>query len=276
MTRSRKKSTEPCARCGQVKTAACWAPIAPSGAKARKLCRAPLCATCDGQECEQHATQPLLLAVGTGETPQSNRRPLDRYYTPPWMVQALVTAYPGLGGDVLLDLTCGDGRMAELLASRFNEIVLNDIDPNAKAAHTHYDGLSLEYWQMIRAKYKGRRITVVTNPPFDIAGELVKLMLEHCEDVFVLVRCTFGEPCSKTPRNPHNSRRWLPDAEPTGLVMLSRDSYSGDGKSDSAPTWWFVWCQEFKKIRVISKDRIIGQENLIDKGQGIIAKGQCK
>jgi len=183
------------------------------------------------------STQQQLVPLGPAQAVPCTRRPLDRYYTAPWQIAALLRAFPELRGEVLADPCCGDGRMAQQLlrAGRFHTAYLNDLDPAAPAKR-HRDGADPDLWDGLRPHFE------VSNYPFSAAGELVWASLQRARvGVAALLRCTFGEPAGGSPRAPRAGRRWLTRRPPDGLVMMPRYSYTGDGKSDSAPHWWFVW-----------------------------------
>lgn len=71
----------------------------------------------------------------------AERNPLDRYDSPDFMTLALLEQHPGIGGKLCVDPCCGDGRMAVLLAPRFKQMLLNDIDRSVEA-HSYGDARS--------------------------------------------------------------------------------------------------------------------------------------
>ena len=180
------------------------------------------------------------------------RRAGDRYYTKEHAIRSLLCAYPEIGGRSLGDPACGDGRMARLLAPRFQRMYLNDISPDVQA-DTHLDLVDavkrapgpVDWW--------------VSNLPFFAAGDGARACLDSAVVGFaLLVRCTFLETCGPShvcrkaakgkPAIPcdlrrclRNGRKWLPGLPPTRILSIPRFSFTGDGKSDSAPSWWFLW-----------------------------------
>lgn len=178
------------------------------------------------------------------------RRNLDRYYTSEAAIVALLEAYPDLiRGDRLGDPSAGDGRMARMLlhASRFGAAYLNDIDPSTLAA-THLD--------LVDAIRQTQVDWWVSNMPFFAMGDGAKACLESgATGIALLGRCTFLEPCGPShacrrkrpviPCSPdrclRNGRRWITETPPTRILSIPRISFTGDGQSDSAPAWWFVW-----------------------------------
>lgn len=164
------------------------------------------------------------------------RRDLDRYYTPDSAVRHLLATFPSIGGGRLLDPCAGDGRMAlELLRQRrFDVAILNDLDPEAPVP-LHLDACDPDLYSMPPD-------WVVSNPPFTAAGDIAKMAIDHARlGVALLLRCTFLERCKASPRAPRNGRLWLADHPPTDLLSIPRISFTGDGNTDTAPTWWFLW-----------------------------------
>lgn len=181
------------------------------------------------------------------------RRELDRYYTDEAAIRALLAAYPDLRGGVLGDPACGDGRMVRMVGERFRKVVTNDLS-TAVQADQHMDAVDfvaggcregVDWW--------------LSNPPFFAAGDIVKACLDSARNgVAMLLRCTFLEPCgpshgcrTKRPvircaptRCMRNGRKWIADLPPTRMLSLPRISFTRDGKSDSAPAWWFVWVRD--------------------------------
>lgn len=208
------------------------------------------------------AEQRQLLDPGKAAPKKRQRRERDAYFTLRWQVQALLDAFPELRGESLGDPTCGDGRMARMLveAGRFTRCYLNDlVEPDALAVPgcvyaSQGDGAAADF---------PRTDWEVSNYPFNAAGEIVWASLRRARvGVAALLRCTFGESCGASAAAPRGARKWLVRRPPTGIVMMPRGSYTGDGKSDSAPHWWFIWSDVIPP-RIVVVDAIdVGQEAL--------------
>lgn len=181
-----------------------------------------------------------LIDTGKAERPQSKRRERDFYPTPDWATQALLSAFPEIRGSRMLDPTCGDGRMAQALASRFDVVLCNDIEPRPNVAQYHMDARNHLLYEEARAEW------IVTNLPFNLAGPLAWMALHGASvGVALLLRCTFLEPCE--------GREWLTRRPPTAILALPRISFNGAG-TDSAPCWWFIWGPVTPGIRVVRGD----------------------
>jgi len=191
-------------------------------------------------------------------TPMS-RRENDRYLTPTWATEALLQHFPGIRGDVVGDPCCGDGRMAAqlLAAKRFRSARLNDLAPIPGASGLDAADPAL-YHQPVD--------WVVSNPPFMAAGEIALCALRNVRSVALLLRCTFGEPCAASPKAPRNGRQWLVKRPPTALLMLPRISFTGNGETDSAPCWWFIWSPDVSGIRLAARAESAGQLGLALEG----------
>lgn len=189
--------------------------------------------------------QAALIEIGTADRakPRAGRRDLDRYLTPDWVTRALLDAFPEICGGRLFDPCCGDGRMARALAPRFDQVLLNDIDP-AAPAQTHRDATDPELYRDADSDW------IVTNPPFNLCGPIAwHATQQAARGVALLLRCTFLEPCE--------GREWLARQPPNAILALPRVSFTGEG-TDSAPCWWFVWGVR-AQVRVQTRAEAAGQ-----------------
>ncbi len=180
------------------------------------------------------------------------RRALDKYRTPPWMTEAFKESFPAIGGRLLIDPCCGDGRMVDALQERFNELLCNDIDqtePNC----IHKDATQKELWLDIDYTYNHGETWVITNPPFAHAAEIAQRALSVTPNVALLLRMTWLEP--------RPNRLWLGENPPDYMLVLPRGSFTGGG-SDMTSCSWYVWgdAGPVKPIRVYTK--IPGQAEL--------------
>lgn len=188
--------------------------------------------------------QEQLFDLGPAGRREDRRREGDVYLTPTWATSVLLERCAELRGFDVLDPCCGDGRMAVqlLAAGRFREVRLNDIAPPEHAAS----------WVIASRKdaadpdvYLPAPDWVVTNPPFNAAGDIARVALQRARmGVALLLRATWLEPCGATKKSPRAGRSWLPRTPPTRIICLPRISFTGDGKSDSAAAWWMIWLRQ--------------------------------
>ncbi len=150
---------------------------------------------------------------------------LDRYYTPRFAVDELLRNVPDLKGKRLFDPCSGDGSMAARCAPRFSEVFTNDIDPDA-CAMSHLDLRRRAMWELIRPTW------TITNPPFCLLGEVLRLALDYSQGVALLLRLSAVEVCA--------GREFLPLYPPTRQIVLPRIRFRGRG-TDSVTTCWFLW-----------------------------------
>jgi len=148
------------------------------------------------------------------------RRKNDSYPTPfsEWCLSKLFN-YTGIRGSVL-DPCCGDGRMGLSLKNRTIRFLESDITEGIDARQIDYSPFD---W-------------VVTNPPFNLAFEILTRILSFDCKVAMILRISFLEPLKVDPRG-----RWLMNNPPDKLLVLPRQSFTGDGKSDSVTCAWCVW-----------------------------------
>lgn len=174
------------------------------------------------------------------------------------MTEAFKESFPALGGGLLIDPCCGDGRMVEALSDRFGAYGANDIDTAESFPDMHYDATSDDLWD--RSDFARlivpihRNTWAITNPPFAHASEIAQRALSVTPNVALLLRMTWLEP--------RPNRMWLGELSPDYMVVLPRGSFTGTG-SDMVSCAWYVWGDvgmPTKPIRVYTK--IPGQSEL--------------
>ncbi len=190
------------------------------------------------------------------------RKALDKYRTPPWMTEAFKESFPAIGGGLLIDPCCGDGRMVTALSDRFGDYGANDIDKSESFPSMYFDATGDDLWEgsdLARMILPCHRNTwVITNPPFAHAAEIAQQALSVTPNVALLLRMTWLEP--------RPNRMWLGTNPPDCMLVLPRGSFSGGG-CDMTSCAWYVWgdAGPVKPIRVYTK--IPGQE-LLKIGEG--------
>lgn len=186
------------------------------------------------------------------------RADLDKYRTPDWMTEALVSSFPAIKGSVLCDPCCGDGRMSMTLAPRFDGLIASDIDVEDVQAARDWTRNRFVTRQIAQADltlpaFTSRQITnvqllqhnlhqsgfepsgvwTITNPPFKHALEVARCALAVSHQVALLMRATWLEPTEAR-------RDFLLEHPPEHMLYLPRWSFDGGG-SDSVSCCWFIW-----------------------------------
>jgi hypothetical protein len=168
----------------------------------------------------------------------TDRRPLDRYDTNPWQTRALLAHVPEISGRVV-EPCSGDNSIARvlLLERPGIEVRTNDIDPSTPAQQ-HMDATGRAFWEQA-APFDW----AVSNTPFEMPTclEIVQHAVTHAKvGVALMLRLTFLEPTdTRHPRGP-----WLEAHPLSRLLVLPRYSFTGNGKSDSVTTAWFLWSRK--------------------------------
>lgn len=155
------------------------------------------------------------------------RRDLDAYYTPASAVGTLLK-YIHVDGCRVMEPMSGDGAIARKLVAAGAEVITNDINPDVLAL-THHDATDPDFWTL-----GGGVEWVITNPAFDVAHQVVPLAVQHANNVAMLLRLSFLEPCA-------NRAMFLADCPPASLIVLPRISFTGDGKTDTVTCAWMLW-----------------------------------
>lgn len=154
------------------------------------------------------------------------RRKHDFYPTPTWATEHLLKCCPDLYrlSNGAIEPCAGDGDIAKYLYPFFDYVHTLDIDPTRKVDKI-FDARELVV---------SSDETVITNPPFNQAIEIVKNFVQSGARSAFLLRLSFLEPTEAR-------GEWLAENPPAGLIILPRISFTGDGKTDSVTCAWMVW-----------------------------------
>jgi hypothetical protein len=166
------------------------------------------------------------------------RRELDSYYTPTSAVQELRKRVRISGQ--MYEPCVGKGAIAEQFADC--RPITNDIDPNVKA-NTYIDARNYR----VTANKDALGPWVVTNPPFNQAFEILQNFVNQDCRIALLLRLSFLEPT-------FDRGDWLEAHPPSGIIVLPRISFTGDGKTDQVTVAWILWNSDLEPaIQVVSK-----------------------
>lgn len=158
------------------------------------------------------------------------RDKLDRYYTPKWVIEALLMHLKGCDwpdAGRVLEPCCGDGRLAHALCEAGYHVTTNDLDPDV-SAHTHHD---FRMWALL---CQPRFDMIVTNPPYRRVTEYVRQALAHADHVALLMPLNWLEPCKER-------ADILISQPPSEVLVLPRPSFSTNGKTDARTVAWYIW-----------------------------------
>lgn len=158
---------------------------------------------------------------------------MDFYETGASAVRALLSRYRLMGP--ILEPCAGDGAIARPLMDAGYHVTTNDLDTE-RDAHTHYDAA-----KMIACAVD----TVVSNPPFSLAYEILENFRPQNVDVVLLCRLSFLEPTKK--------RRLL--VPPKAMIVLPRYSFTGDGRTDSVTCAWMLWGRFEPRIHIAGEEK---------------------
>jgi len=163
------------------------------------------------------------------------RRTNDAYYTPDFLIKSFLEKKYVTFNGLILEPCAGEKAIANVLKQNFPDIVLETNDINTDLdVNLHYDCREL---LSLPQHYDW----IITNPPFNQAHEIIPLAYEKAtQGIVMLLRLSYLEPCS-------NRKEWLSQHPPNILVVNKRVSFTGNGKSDSCTTAWFVWLKNSDK-----------------------------
>lgn len=156
------------------------------------------------------------------------RRENDFYPTPGWATRELLKRVR-IGGAVF-EPCVGAGDIATELRCdpRICRVDDNDLDRRHQA-QWHEDATYSRWWETL-PEYDW----VITNPPFNVASEVLQCAHKYASNVAMLLRLSFLEPCE-------GRGAWLAKYPPSNLIVLPRISFTGDGNTDSVTCAWMVW-----------------------------------
>lgn len=161
----------------------------------------------------------------------------DFYETPPCATQTLlrVEALP----PAMWEPCCGKGAISDVLKAAGHFVVSTDLVDRG------YGEAGVDFLMETRAP--SGIDTIVTNPPFKLADDMVRHGLRLVPRVIMLLRWAYAEGAGRSDIiDGHLSRVWLGRER---LPMMHRHGYAGPRIGNSgAPFAWFVFEQEPPKV----------------------------
>lgn len=178
-------------------------------------------------------------------------RPYEFYETPPGCTGALLANdYMHAALNVtekpltVLDPCAGEGAILDVIQRMLPEATIwgNDIDPD-RGWPPGADATIWAGWEKMRDDL-GRPAWVITNPPWSLAHEIIPHALNTAKvGVAMHLPLRFMEPTG--------DREMVLRAYPwTFQIVLGqpRPSYTEDGGTDSATSFWAVWVKDWIKM----------------------------
>lgn len=167
------------------------------------------------------------------------RREHDFYPTPGWATRELLKRGWVIGR--VLEPCVGAGDIArELIGQPYiDSVMTNDLD-RRRDAMSHADATDAAWWKSLPPID-----WVVSNPPFSVADQIVPLAHKYANNVAMLLRLSYLEPCE-------GRGTWL-EEHPPSLIVLPRISFTGDGNTDSVTCAWMVWNSDYaQSIQIVN------------------------
>ena len=170
-------------------------------------------------------------------------RGVDLYETPIVAVEALlrVESLPHW----LWEPAAGRGAIVRVLRDAGHAVIASDIVDYGEPLHFVADFLK-------QTKAPANCETVITNPPYQIAGEFARHALDLAPRVYLLLRLAFLESIRRTDvverrglARVHVFRRRLP--------MMHRDGWNGPRASSAIAFAWFCWDRDSRGPTVVDR-----------------------
>lgn len=172
------------------------------------------------------------------------RRKNDFYPTPEWATRELLRRVPQISG-YILEPCVGDGAIARVIDGGDRVVYGSDVDPQMNCSFCG-DATREDFWVGVKdTMFEDRIDWVVTNPPFNVAPQIVPLAYRHAvKGIAMLLRLSYLEPTE-------DRGAWLNEHPPTSLIILPRISFTGNGKTDSITCAWMVFEKGAKQQEII-------------------------
>lgn len=171
-----------------------------------------------------------------------DRNPLDAYYTPEGLPEALIRE-ADLRGGFAWEPHAGGGSFVRPLQAfvedgQLDGLWASDINPEAPGVADFPDGAGVDFLAVGRDDVPLPSIDyIIGNPPYNEAEEHVRKALELVEFggmVAFLLRLGFLESQKRL-------AFWREHPAQRMYALVPRPSFSGDGKTDGQAYAWFVW-----------------------------------
>jgi hypothetical protein len=165
-------------------------------------------------------------------------RRLEFFPTPPWAARAGAELILKLdpGDWICWEPACGKGHMVHGLADYFRLVGCSDVHPYGYGAQFDFLGEASDAWP----SHDGRWDWIVTNPPFGVAAEFVRLGLQRARrGVAILARAAFFESAGRYELF-HGDAPLTVFAPFFERVPMALGKWDPKGSTATAYAW-FVW-----------------------------------
>lgn len=163
------------------------------------------------------------------------RIPLDYYPTSEKLTEQLLLKYPISKDKVILESCNGKGHISNYLKQLGYKVITNDIDTR-QISDTYFDATSSTLFNNIQYD------TVITNPPFNIANKILENCLSNSNEIIMLLRLSFLEPC----KSRQDTLNYYKDNLVKVIPISPRPQFREDCKgSDTVTVAWFIWNKSF-------------------------------
>lgn len=171
------------------------------------------------------------------------RRTNDFYETPPHYLDALGSELNIPPGARVIDPCVGEGAIATWVKRTYGvpKVYTNDID-RARKADYHMDARNVELFEEVECEWW------ITNPPFNIIDDILRVAIEQVENVITLARLSVLEPTRER-------RSIFKYYQPDMLIVLPRYCFrlndKGKRATDSVTCAWVGWGPEVPRITTV-------------------------
>lgn len=206
----------------------------------------------------------------------------DAYFTPAWATKRLVHWWEGNGpkrNGIWLEPCVGSGAIVRAVMESTDPNIskfrptdwrVNDINnmPRDMPLVNNYVISDFTIWSDWRGAEaaKGSYTVVISNPPFNLAEEIIRKAMEFTDTVVMFQRLNFLGSAKRC--------RWLQARTPTVLVLPNRPSMGlnkkGKPGTDATEYGWFVWDTQLGSglhiLEPTHKDELAAAKQLVAKG----------
>jgi len=169
----------------------------------------------------------------------ATRKPFDFYPTPTWAIEALLNMFPPCKDIEVVEPCAGNGAICKTLIKHNYKVHGVEIREEAREylSKLPLQSLTIGNWLSIATlQDPNSNFSIVTNPPFVLAFEFAKSVIQDMNLGYVALLLRLGFLASK---RRHSFFKKYP---PTDLLILSkRPSFTIDNLTDSYDYGWFIW-----------------------------------